>query len=419
MPHHRSSPAELTVKVFFHKLEQLVPVSRTVSASADKPYAALSQLLAGPTAAERQAGYNSFFSAKTAHMLRSVRTMNGVAYADFGDFRLIIPSASSSAGSKALLDELDATLKQFAGITSTVYSFNGNVAAFYEWLQRLPPGTLPPVSADKAARDFLRQVAGMRELSIEATRTVSPILVEVDLRSDSGSGPMTTVSLRPEGNSWVPTYASTPAIWVDEPTRQQVIASPVTVAGHSATFEGQLLVSILQSTGASVTELGHTNSILGGSTGMGPFSGQVTFAQPTASQGWLVVTIQSPKTGATAGATAVPITFSPHAAKPQIDSVRVTSGQPIKDGWLTLPAGTGRVVLDVRTAHADHVRVYLTPTGTGTAPLAKLIAEGTPVNGRCTVSWNYPDQPLLAHLTVDASGPGGSTAVLPFNVFHP
>lgn len=346
-------PATATVQAFFHKSEQLTAVSRTVSVSADKPSAVLSQLLAGPTAAERQAGYYSFFSAKTAHLLRSVQTVNGVAHADFGDFRLIIPNASSSAGSKALLDELDATLKQFGGIKSTVYSFNGNVAAFYEWLQRVPPGTLPPVPADKAARDFLRQVAGMRELRSEAIRTVAAGLVEVDLRSDSGSGPMTTVSLRPEG-----------------------------------------------------------------STGMGPFSGQVTFAQPTASRGWLVVTYQSAKTGAVAAAAAVPVSFSPHAAKPQIGSVRVTSGQPIKDGWLTLPAGAGRVVLVVRTAYADHVRVYLTPTGTGTAPLAKLIAQGTPAHGQCTIAWDYPDQPLLAHLSVDASGPGGSTEVIPFNVIH-
>lgn len=325
-------PTTANVQVFFHKSEQLTAVSRTVSASADKPSAALSQLLAGPTAAERQAGYYSFFSAKTAHLLRSIQTVNGVAHADFGDFRLIIPNASSSAGSKALLDELDATLKQFGGIKSTVYSFNGDVAAFYEWLQRVPPGTLPPVPADKAARDFLRQVAGMRELSSEAIRTVAAGLVEVDLRSDSGSGPMTTVSLRPEGRSWVPLFAGTPAIWVDEPGLRQVVASPVTVAGHSATFEGQLLVSVLQLAGGSVTELGHANSILGGSTGMGPFSGQVTFAQPTASRGWLVVTYQSAKTGAVAAATVVPVSFSPHAAKPQIGSVRVTSGQPIKDG---------------------------------------------------------------------------------------
>jgi hypothetical protein len=414
-----ASPATMTVQVYFHKLDELAAVSRIVPTSADKPSAALSKLLAGPTATERRSGYYSFFSAKTADMLRSVRVVNHVALADFRDFRLIIPNASSSAGSQALLDELDATLRQYGSIRSTVYSFNGDVAAFYEWLQRIPPSTLSPITADKMARDFLRQVAGMRELSSEATRTVATGLVEVDLRSDSGSGPMTTVSLRLAGGSWQPFMAKTPAIWVEEPTLWQVVASPVTVAGHSATFEGQLLVSVLQSADGSVSVLGRDNSILGGSTGIGPFSGQVAFTQPTASQGWLVVTYQSAKTGAIAGATAVPVSFTGHAAIPRIDSVRVTSGQPIKDGWLTLSAGTGRVVIVIRTANADHVQIYLTPTGTNTAPLAKLIGQGAPVHGQCTIVWAYPDQPMLDHLSVVAVGSGGRTEAYPFNVTHP
>jgi Sporulation and spore germination len=97
--------------------------------------AALRQLLAGPTATERGNGYWSFFSDATATMLRGVRIANGVARADFADFSRIIPNASSSSGSAALLAELDATLKQFGTVRTTVYSFNGDVAAFYEWLQ--------------------------------------------------------------------------------------------------------------------------------------------------------------------------------------------------------------------------------------------------------------------------------------------
>ncbi len=91
----------------------------------------------------------------------------------------------------------------------------------------------------------------------------------------------------------------------------------------------------------------------------------------------------------------------------------------MKDGWLTLPEGTGRVTLAVRTTHADQVLIYLTPTGTNTASLTRLIGAGTPSHGRCVVSWNYPDESLLAHLSVVATGPGGRADTYPFNVVHP
>ncbi len=140
-----TAPATMTVRVFFHKSTpaggKLAAVTRTVPYTPAVATTAMTQLLAGPTAAERNAGIWSWFSGRTAGMLRGIRISGGVAYADFRDFRHIIPNASSSAGSAALLDELDATLKQFPAVHSTVYSFNGDVPAFYEWLQRVPPST--------------------------------------------------------------------------------------------------------------------------------------------------------------------------------------------------------------------------------------------------------------------------------------
>ena len=38
-----------------------------------------------------------------------------------------------------MLAELDAALKQFPTIKRTLYAFNGDVAAFYTWLQLGPP----------------------------------------------------------------------------------------------------------------------------------------------------------------------------------------------------------------------------------------------------------------------------------------
>ena len=98
--------------------------------------------------------------------------------------------------------------------------------------------------------------------------------------------------------------------------------------------------------------------------------------------------------------------------------MQVTSGQPVKAGWLT-PAGTGTVTFAVHTIGADRVRLYLTPTGTGTSSLRKLIGEGAPVNGVFSFAWHYPDKQLMDHFTVVATGPGGRVQQIPFNVVHP
>jgi hypothetical protein len=79
------------------------------------------------------------FSDDTAGMFRGVRVTGDTGFADFRDFRRLLPNATSSSGSTALLAELDATLKQFPTIKGTLYAVNGDVPAFYTWLQLGPP----------------------------------------------------------------------------------------------------------------------------------------------------------------------------------------------------------------------------------------------------------------------------------------
>lgn len=137
----------MTVRVYFHQHvpgpgsdpRKVVAVSRSVARSPKVATAALNELLRGPTARERAAGDWSFFSEDTAGMLRSVHISGDTGLADFRDFRRLVPDATSSHGSAALLAELDATLRQFPTIKRTLYAFNGDVAAFYAWLQLGPP----------------------------------------------------------------------------------------------------------------------------------------------------------------------------------------------------------------------------------------------------------------------------------------
>jgi hypothetical protein len=136
------SPASATVLVFFGRTDldpctDIRGVERTVAEAT--PEAALRALVAGPTPAEVASGLASWFSAATADALISVTVADRTADVSLHDLRQVIPNASSSCGSSLLLSTLDATVLQFPGIDRVRYSFGGDEAAFYEWLQRGVP----------------------------------------------------------------------------------------------------------------------------------------------------------------------------------------------------------------------------------------------------------------------------------------
>ena len=96
---------------------------------------AFEALLAGPTDEELEAGYGSWFSPETGWSVESVTISEGVAFIDFSEDSEPIPNASTSCGSMALRAQLDSTATQFPTVEKTVYSFGGDVAAFYHWLE--------------------------------------------------------------------------------------------------------------------------------------------------------------------------------------------------------------------------------------------------------------------------------------------
>jgi len=145
-----SAPAAVSVKVYFNNgllnpnlkdcalvypRERLVPVPGGGLTAADKLAAALNELFRGPTDAEKDAGYVSWFSSATASILKSVRLDGDTAHVDLIDIRGLIPNASSSCGSAELLAEMETTLKQFPEVSRVVFSINGDPRTFYEWLQ--------------------------------------------------------------------------------------------------------------------------------------------------------------------------------------------------------------------------------------------------------------------------------------------
>ena len=102
---------------------------------------------------------------------------------------------------------------------------------------------------------------------------------------------------------------------------------------------------------------------------------------------------------------------------PRILSVTTTPTLPREGGFLRLPAGAGKLLFQVRAVNTQRVRFLLSPTGTDTS--ARLLGEDT--NGRdgWTLAWRYPDQPLAAHLTIKATGSGGTSPDTVLGLYHP
>ena len=318
-PTPTSSSAETTnLLVYFHRGTpgdpgKVVAVPRSVPRTAAVATAALNELLPGPTAAERADGYWSMFVPGTARSLKSVRVADGVAYVDFRDFRNIIPNASSSFGSTALLAELDTTLRQFPTVKSTVYSFDGDVASFYQWLQLTPPGLGDEAEAVAAARLFLVQYAGMRVVfggPFHRTGNGLAELVCYPAGPHDDTRPVTTlptvVSLQRLSDRWAVTGTRADVIQVDTPKSGAVLRSPASVSGRAHVFEGNVTVRVLTDKRA---EIGR-GFVTGGGDALRPFSGQITFAQPNGGNGWILFVEESAANGDVVLVTAVPVMFA-------------------------------------------------------------------------------------------------------------
>lgn len=119
----------------------LSPVVREVPADADPLKAALEHMLKGPSSKEIELGYHSYFSEKTEGMLRGIkRSGNGKTVTiDFADFSNLldkskIPSPTSFGAGGIMADITWTVFKQFPQVQTLRFSFEGDEAAFWNWL---------------------------------------------------------------------------------------------------------------------------------------------------------------------------------------------------------------------------------------------------------------------------------------------
>jgi hypothetical protein len=112
------------------------PVERQVPAAAHRLDAALNELFAGPTEAERTEGYTSWFSLDTANILLDAFVEGDTVYVNLADVRHLIPNAGTSCGSAQLLAQMGQTAQAAApGVARVLYAIEGNPSLFYEWIQ--------------------------------------------------------------------------------------------------------------------------------------------------------------------------------------------------------------------------------------------------------------------------------------------
>jgi Immunoglobulin-like domain of bacterial spore germination len=273
-----------------------------------------------------------------------------------------------------------------------------------------------------AARQFLTKVVGMDQPAEGPVRWIGNGLAEVTFYARSPSGQpvpslATIVTVQRGASRWSVIGTSASQILVDTPAKGQTISSPVPVSGRAHVFEGTVTVRVLYDRNGTPTEIG-SGFVTGGGDQLAPFSGQITFNQPDGGSGWILFTELSAANGDVILATSVQVGYAGKAAPPAVNDVHWDPTLPVQDGWLQLPAGAGTVTFTVQTSATDQLEFYLTPTGTETAPLAKLLGTGTKSGDAFTFAWNYPDESLLAHLELVAIGPGGRTELSPFNVYH-
>ena len=112
------------------------PHGRQVPPGTDPYLFAFEALFAGPTPDELGSGTSSFFSNETVGMVQSVNLSNGTLHVDFADLRVVIPNASTSCGSEALLSALNSTAFALEGVDRVEYSILGSCSVMFEWLQR-------------------------------------------------------------------------------------------------------------------------------------------------------------------------------------------------------------------------------------------------------------------------------------------
>lgn len=134
----RPDGGTVEVLVFFgvagsSECDEVESYPRLIPSDSDPVRGAFDALLAGPMSTETRA--TSWFSTATDGAVLSTHLVGGLLTIDMADLSRVIPNASSSCGSSALLSQLKATAFQFEEVEEVMFLFEGSCDRFFEFLQ--------------------------------------------------------------------------------------------------------------------------------------------------------------------------------------------------------------------------------------------------------------------------------------------
>jgi hypothetical protein len=282
------------------------------------------------------------------------------------------------------------------------------------------PDRADGATAVATARAFLAHQLGMTDMVAGPFRSTGARAGEVGFRHKYGEGrrplPQTgpyavVVRLQRLPAGWWVLGVQGRSIQITSPTRLQRISSPLTVRGAAPeVYEGTLYFKVTQDRPGRDLLLGQGFVDGRASTRPGEL-GTLRFRQPASTgPGW--VTFYDASADGSNGiiqATAVRVRFAAAAPAPRILEVTTSPTlRTLEGGWLELPPGAGNVVLSVNATHAQRVRFVLTPTGTETGPYGRVLGEDRDPSDGFHLVWRYSNEPFLAHLGIQAIGPGGT-----------
>lgn len=130
IPVQFATTEQLTLKAFFANTKydpqmldcsHVYPVVRTVPYTLGTAKAALEQLLLGPTAEEKSAGFVTSINPNVK--INSIKIENGTAYVDFDE--TLQKAVGGSCRTGQIISQIKTTLAQFPTITNTVISIDG------------------------------------------------------------------------------------------------------------------------------------------------------------------------------------------------------------------------------------------------------------------------------------------------------
>jgi hypothetical protein len=259
-----------------------------------------------------------------------------------------------------------------------------------------PPVTSPqppsPAEAVATAVAFMRREVGMTGMTDPVAgpfRWTGARTGQVDIRArgyadlNPPRGPVTTVSLQRLRTVWYVLGARTTTIGVVSPRPQGPIRSPVELL---VSAQGRVHVRITQDRYGKDLELGSGDLIPHYDSS--DLNGHVAFRSPSGPTGSVVLTMASGHEGQPVCATVVRVHLAT-SQPPRIQGVRAVPQLSTKDGVLQLPAV---VSFQITATRAERARLIYTPTGTGAAWYAQVVAQDSTASNGLRLTW-HPREP--------------------------